>query len=223
MNRTFTAEQIASAIAGNIQEALARHKNGAAALEDTRQLFTGIEGQLADQRRGRADELRGAADEKVLDRFDAEIRRLETIASRHRERIALLEKAAADAEAERRVREKEGLIRRVEKKTRDERQTAAIEVRDGIAKADAGLRKLIEIARSAQAAWPWQAHELAPCLLSAPAILTAITHELYRIGARPMLYGGQDKFGAGINFPGGKAPRLEFAGVPDRRDTVMPS
>ena len=31
-----------------------------------------------------------------------------------------------------------------------------------------------------------------------------------------MLYGGRDKFGAGIHFPGGKTPRVELAGVPDR-------
>lgn len=36
---------------------------------------------------------------------DIEIKRLEILAARHRERIELLEKAAAEAEAERRVRD----------------------------------------------------------------------------------------------------------------------
>ena len=202
-----------------------RRKNGAAALEDTRGLLAETKRQIEDLRRRRADELRGVANEAELDKLDAEIKRLETLASRHNERSALLEAAAVQAETERRVREKEGLIRRIEKKARDERQVAAEEIRDGIARADAGLRKLLELSRDVQAAWPWQAHELAPCLLSPSAILAAISHELYRQGARPRLFGGMDtKFDDGINFPGGKSPRLELAGLPDRiqpLDVVM--
>jgi hypothetical protein len=201
---------------------MARRKNGAGALEDTKQLLADTDRQIEDGRRRRADELRGAADESTLDRLDVEIRRLETLAGRHQERIALLEKAAGEAEKERRVREKASLIQRVEKKVCDERQAAAIEIRDGIAKADAGLRKLIAIARDAQAAWPWQGHELAPCLLSPSAIVTAVTHELYKQGARPRLFGGLDtKFDAGIHFPGGKSPRLELAGIPDRIPSLV--
>jgi hypothetical protein len=196
---------------------MARKKNGAAALEDTQQLLADTNRQIEEQRRCRSDELSGAADESALDTFDAEIKRLEILAGRHNERIALLESAAAEAERERRVKEKEGLIKRIEKKAHDERRAAALEISEGIARADAGLRKLLAIARDTQAAWPWQSHELQPCMLTPSAILAAITHELYRVGARPRLFGGMDtKFDAGINFPGGKPTRLELAGLPER-------
>jgi hypothetical protein len=193
---------------------VARKKNGVAALDDTRQLLADTTAQIEDLRRRRAEELRGNADESELDRLDGEIKRLEVIASRHRERIALLEGEAREAEAERRTKEKATLIDRLEKMLGD-RRAAALEISEGIAKADAGLRRLINLARDVQAAWPWSGYDLQPCLLAPSAIVTAVTHELYRIGARPLLGGGMDKFGAGINFPGGKPQRIERAGMPD--------
>ena len=78
---------------------MARLKNGAAALEDTRALIEDVNRQIEDQRRRRADELSGAADGNALDKFDAEIKRLEILAGRHRARIKLLEVAAAEAAA----------------------------------------------------------------------------------------------------------------------------
>ncbi len=128
----------------------------------------------------------------------------------------MLEAEAAEAEARRRVREKESLIQRIEKKVRDERR-AAVEIAEAIAQADRGLRKLIDIAHDAQAAWPWQAHDLPLMLLAPGAIIAAIQHEIYRVGARLLLGGGMDKAGAGIHFPGAKCPRLELAGMPDHQ------
>jgi hypothetical protein len=189
-------------------------KNGKATLEDTRALRTDTQRQIDEVRRQRADELRGAADNGELDKLDAEIQRLELLANRHAERIKLLEVAAAEAEAERRVKEKESLIERNEK-TANAREAAALEIAEGIAKADVGLRKLLETARDLQASWPWQAHDLPAILVAPSAIVTAIQHELFRIGARPLLGGGMDKLGAGIHFPGGKAPRIELAGLPN--------
>jgi len=189
-------------------------KNGKATLEDSRQLLADTNSQIEKLRCQRADELRGAADEGTLDKLDGELRRLETLAARQAERIALLEAEATEAEAQRRVKEKEALIKRIEKKA-NARQAAALEIAEGITKADAGLRKLLDTARDLQAAWPWQAHDLPACLLAPSAIVTAIQHEIFRIGARPLLGGGMDKLGAGINFPGGKAPRIELAGLPN--------
>jgi len=192
---------------------MARRKNGADAIEDTRRLLADTNAQIEDVRRRRAEELRGKADETELDKFDAEIKRLGTIAGRHQERIALLESAEVQAENERRVKEKATLIERIEKRL-GERHAAALEIAEGIKMADAALRRLIDLARDVQAAWPWANHNLVPTLLAPCAILTAIEHEIYRQGARPVLGGGMDKFGAGINFPGGKPTRLELAGMP---------
>jgi hypothetical protein len=193
---------------------MSRKNNGKGTLEDSRQLLSDTNSQVEKLRRQRANELRGAADNGELDKLDAEIQRLELLASRHAERIKLLEAEAAEAEAQRRVKEKEALIERIEKKA-NAREAAALEIAEGIAKADAGLRKLLETARDLQAGWGWQAHDLPAILVSPSAIVTAIQHELFRLGARPLLGGGMDRPGAGVNFPGGKAPRLEIAGLPN--------
>src|SRR5262245_51397424 len=193
-----------------------RRQNGAAALEDTRQLLADVNNQIAEQRRRRADELRGAADNGELDRLDDKIKRLEAVAARHRERVALLEQEAKETEARKRAAGKQDLIARIEKRLGEDRQNAVADITAGITQADRGLRKLIDIAHAVQAAWPWQMSDLGPTLLGPSAIVAALTHELYRLGGRPLLLGGQDKrFGAGISFPGGKSPRLELAGLPE--------
>ncbi len=120
---------------------MTRRRNKAT-LEDTRHLLADVNTQIAEVRRKRADELRGAADDGELDKFDAEIKRLGLLASRHSERIALLEAAAAEAEAQRRVKEKESLIQRIEKKLQDKRHAAAVKIAEGIAMADKGLGEL---------------------------------------------------------------------------------
>src|SRR5262249_6289521 len=124
-------------------------KNGKATLEDSKQLLADTNSQIEKLRRQRADELRGAANEGALDKLDAEIQRLKLLASRHAERIKLLEAEAAEAEAQRRVREKKQLIERMAKKA-DAREAAAQEIAEY-----AGLRKLLDTARDLQAAWPW--------------------------------------------------------------------
>jgi hypothetical protein len=192
---------------------MTRRRNGAASIEDSRQLLADTNAQMEDARRRRTDELRGTADANELDKFDTEIKRLEIIASRHMERIALIEASEREAEAERQNREKASLVDRLEKKLA-ERHEVAVQISAAIKSIDGGLRRLIDIARDTQAARPWQGSDLAPCLLGPSAIVTAIEHELYRVGARPVLGGGQDKFGAGIDLPGGKPPRLELAGMP---------
>jgi hypothetical protein len=128
-------------------------------------------------------------------------------------RIELLDERRAEELRQRQAKAQKDLIGRVERKL-GERQVAALEIAEGIKMADAGLRRLIDIARDSQAAWPWQASDLAPTLLAPSAIISAIEREIYRQGARPVLGGGMDKFGAGIHFPGGKPTRIELAGMP---------
>jgi hypothetical protein len=133
----------------------------------------------------------------------------------HEDKIRLLE-IEADREAnERRVKEKLGLIERVEKKL-SERDAVAAELQAAIEQADKCFRRMITLARDCRAAWPWAAHDLPPALLGEAAIVDALRHEIFRSGARPLLGGGQDKPGAGLSFPGGQAPRLELVGMPDR-------
>jgi len=195
---------------------MTRRKSATSALEETRKSLGDTNAGIENLRRQRTDELSGNADESTLDKLDAEIKRLEIMAGRLQERITLLQAEAERAEAERRAKEKQALIEKLDNKLIDERRAAAEQIRDGIAAADAGFRKLLNIARDVQAAWPWQAHDLPPCLLAPGAIIAAIQHELYRVGARPLLHGGQDPVGAGLSFPGGKPERIELYGLPDR-------
>jgi len=130
-------------------------------------------------------------------------------------KLALLsaqEKARA-ALAESQAREKAGLISRVSGK-HEQLVAAATELSQYLAKADAAFRQMLKLAGEVRAAWAWQPHDLPPLLLSEPAIVAAVEHELYRIGARPALLGGQQR--PGVSFPGGKSPRLELRGVPDQ-------
>jgi hypothetical protein len=49
------------------------------------------------------------------------------------------------------------------------------------------------------------------------AIFDALTHEIYRQGARPRLLGGADDAGkVFVDFPGGVCPRIEWRGLPDQ-------
>jgi rubrerythrin len=153
-----------------------RRKNGAATIADVRQMLEAANVQLADLCRQRADELRGTADEAALDHLDAEIRNVELAIGRHAERIRLLENAEREAEAERQIREKASLIERIEKRL-SERHAAALEIAQGIKMGDAGLQGPVDIARDCQSAWPWQASDLAPCLLAPTSIVAAIQHE----------------------------------------------
>jgi hypothetical protein len=134
----------------------------------------------------------------------------------HEDKIRLLREAAEREANERRVREREGLIQRIEGKLA-ERDAAGVELAESIARADRAYRRLIDIGLEVQAAWNWPPSDFAACLLSHPAISAALTHEMYRVGGRPMLGGGQvEKPHAGINFPGAPVPRFELTHLPER-------
>jgi hypothetical protein len=152
-------------------------------------------------------------DDKTAVRLDAELEDLRRLSRAQRDKIGLLEAKAEREANELRVKEKAALIERVERKLA-ERDAAAAELQTAIEGADKAFRKMINLARDVRAAWPWPAHDLPPMLLGDAAIVAAVKHELFRVGARPALGGGQDKPGSTISFPGGVAPRLELAGLP---------
>jgi hypothetical protein len=74
---------------------------------------------------------------------------------------------------------------------------------------------VIAIGHDLQAAWEWQPHNLPPLLLTPNSIAAALTHEMFRVGHRVRLYGGQDNDETVITFPGAKSPRIELVGRPD--------
>jgi len=82
---------------------------------------------------------------------------------------------------------------------------------------------MFRLGREVRSAWPWQAHDLPPTVLSDNAITRAIEHELYRVGARPQLLGGMDidKPGKdGASLPGGKCPKIEWIQMPSAIPTL---
>jgi hypothetical protein len=156
-----------------------------------------------------------ADDDRTAVKLAGQADDLRRLARGYEDKIGLLEAEAEREANERRVKEKLGLIERIERKLA-ERDAAAAELQTAIEQADKAFRKLINLARDVRAAWPWAAHDLSPALLADAAIVAAVKHELFRCGGRPALGGGQDKPGSTINFPGGVSPRLELTGMPDR-------
>jgi hypothetical protein len=145
-----------------------------------------------------------------------EIANLNLATRAHADKIQLLREAAAREEQARREKEREGLVERIEKKLA-ERDSAGKELASAIAKADQAYRKLLDIGLEVMGAWNWPASDLPACLLSHGAITAALTHEMYRIGGRPMLGGGQvEKLHAGIHFPGARVPRYELTHLPEK-------
>jgi hypothetical protein len=148
--------------------------------------------------------------------LDGEIEQQRRLVRRFNDTINLLQSAAAEEERQRKVKERQGLIDRIEVKLQL-RDRAGAELAEAVAKADAAFRRMIDIGVEVQAAWPWQPSDLPACLLSHGAISAALTHEMYRVGGRPMMGGGQvEKPHAGIHFPGSKCPRFELIHTQDK-------
>jgi hypothetical protein len=153
--------------------------------------------------------------------LDKQIEELRRTAKSQNDRIGLLEQQHAQEEAERQAHRKAELIDRVEAKLA-ERDAAGAELQATIAQADELFRKVVALSREADAAWPFPTSDRPTCLLMPGSVLIALQHELYRVGARPLLYGGQDAAReAEVSFPGGKSPRLEFVGLPAKIQPLM--
>jgi hypothetical protein len=134
----------------------------------------------------------------------------------HRDKIELL-KAEVEREAnEKRIREREGQIKRIEFKIA-ERDKAMEEVASAIKQLAVASERAITVSREIVAAWVWAPHDLPAALLTPPSILTAISHESFRCSYHPRRYGGMDTDPlAGHMLPGSRCPRLEWTEQPER-------
>jgi hypothetical protein len=123
------------------------------------------------------------------------------------------EKARA-AEAERLAKDRAVHIEAVEAKL-GERTTAVAELADAVKQADTLFRRVCSLSREVDSAWAWQPHDRVAIGLPPGSILQTLRHEIFRVGGRPHLLGGQDRDPeAGIDYPGGQSPTLELKGTP---------
>jgi hypothetical protein len=149
------------------------------------------------------------------------IANLKLSARAHEDKIGLLREVAAREEQARREKEREVQIGKIEAeiklRDKDMEQVAA-----ALKQLAAASERVHERNRKIVAAWTWQPHDLAPALLSPPSIMTAISHETYRLSYHPRRYGGMDTDPlAGIMLPGSKSIRLEWVEQPERTRPLL--
>lgn len=142
------------------------------------------------------------------DRLAGQIKTQEQHCATTTHKVKLLKEAVEREDAERRAREREKLILRLEKKF-SERDQVAAELSDTIEKAAGLFQKLFTAARELRAQWPWQHYETAPTLIADNRILAVVEHELFRLGAKPNLLGATGS--TGVSFPGCKPPSINLA------------
>jgi hypothetical protein len=147
--------------------------------------------------------------------IDDEIAATQKLLRTHTDRVSLLFAERDRVEGERRIKERQAHVCRVEAKLA-ERDEAAGALQKCVEQADKHFLRLIELAREVRAAWPWRGDQLAPALIADGEILRHLRYELYRAGARPLPGGGLPGPVAGPSFPGGTPEDLSWAMLPDR-------
>jgi hypothetical protein len=154
-------------------------------------------------------------------RLAVEIQELQRLADGHRDKVALLKQAALEEERARRAKEQAALVGRIEAKI-EQRDKAMDEVAAAIKQLATASEKAIKLGREIIATWSWVPHDLVPALLTSQSIMTAISHEAYRLSYHPRRYGGMDTDpNAGIMLPGSRCPRLEWMENPARTRPMM--
>jgi hypothetical protein len=200
---------------------MARKPDPAAALQTAKVTLQEIQTRIAEITSQRDAALLSGEPATAIRKFYAELVEQQHNERTEADRIRLLEAEVERLRIERQAREKEGLIGRVEAKFKA-RSEAASELEQAIKTAEKAFRRIIDLSVECDAGWPFQTHERNAVMLSPTAIATAITHELYRTGARPRLYGGQDKGPhAGLHFPGAKSPSLALINLPSDIPTIV--
>lgn len=193
-----------------------KRKSTAETLETARAVLADIDVTLNELSLRRNAALVSSNDDAQVAVIDKLIEAARRAAKAQTDRIALLDEQAADEEAERRAKEKAAQIDRVEAILRD-RDAVGAELQAAIAKADELFRRTIDLSKQADHAWPFPTSDRVPSMLIAGAILVALQHEIYRVGGRPLLCGGQDTAAATEHsFPGGKSPSHQLTGFPSK-------
>jgi hypothetical protein len=198
------------------QATATKRKDPTAALAAANVALQELEQQVAELAGKREAQLLAGATAAEIVSLEAEIRKHEHAAATERDRIRLLNIAAEQEAVARRAKEKASLIGRIEKKLAD-RDAAAQELQEHVKRCDTLFRKIVSLSRDADAGWPFQSHDRVALMLPAAAISTALTHEIFRVGARPRRFGGADRDpDAGLDYPGAKCPRLDLANLPEQ-------
>jgi hypothetical protein len=193
-----------------------RKPNGGATLAETQAALATTEQQIAEAAKHRNGALL-AGDDAAIDALDGELAKLRTAAGRHRERVKLLETQEAERQNERRVAERASLTERIERTLAPRCDLLAAEFTAGVLQADGAMRKMFQINRQARAAWNFGPADVLACLLYDGAIVSVLRHEIFRIGRRPRLGGGQDRSdGDYVDFPGGQPPELGLIDLPGK-------
>ena len=181
-----------------------RPKSATSRLEQARADHTAASTKLNELEAARASALLADDDDKAA-HLDAEIEAQRRLVRGFGDKIELLRQRAADEEQARKVREKADLIGRVEQLLA-KRDAAAGKLAAGIKQSDDAFREMIDYGQAAIAAWGWASPDIEAALLSPRSITIAVTHEIFKTGARPRSFGGMDKPGDGIDYPGGACP-----------------
>jgi hypothetical protein len=181
-----------------------RPKSATNRLEQARADHAAATSKLQELETARAAALLADDDDKAA-HLDAEIEQQRRLARGFHDKIGLLQQRAADEEQARKVKEKAELIGRVEQLLA-KRDAAAGKLAAGIKQSDDAFREMIDYGQAAIAAWGWASPDIEAALLSPRSITIAVTHEIFKTGARPRSFGGMDKPGDGIDYPGGACP-----------------
>jgi hypothetical protein len=188
------------------------NKSADVTLADAQQELTSINARLSDVS-ARRDQLLLAGNEAELDQIEAEVANLQKAHERQVARIRLLEQKAAREQAEAAAKERTDAITRIEKLLAD-RDAAGLKLQKTLIEADRQFRILIELSEAASTQWAWPPSDLIPMLMSGATIARAVTHQLYKYGAKPYI-GGSPGLKAEVGFPGGVCPDHRFRGLLD--------
>jgi hypothetical protein len=188
-------------------------KKAATILAEAQQELLNTNAKLSDTGR-RRDQLLLANDATGLDAVEVELTNLQKAAVRQADRIRLLEAEAERETNERRVKERQGLIGRIEENLA-ERDAAGRRLQNTLSKAEREFRELIRLSEASAAAWPWPPSDLIPMLMSGATIARAVSHQLYKCGARPPLLGRPGEK-VEVGFPGGVCVDHRLRGLVDQ-------
>jgi hypothetical protein len=197
----------------------ARNKQPAELVERIRKDIDVAELRLAQCLRAQAEYAeRSVTDQTAVKAYDEATRNVGLV----RDEIARLKLAlvaaqerARQADAERVAKARAANIQRVEALLAKRDQVGA-ELAAAVKIVDEMFRSLLALGRDIAAAWPLGPHDGSSCILTPGSITRALQHEIFRVGSRPRMLGGQDEPDALTHLPGGMSPTLEFINQPNK-------